>query len=58
MADEYELQRSFLTRIEKGQNEPKLIPLLKLAEALGFSPSLLFLKLEERLPDGFSLIDK
>ncbi len=58
LADEYELQRSLLSRIEKGQNEPKLISLLKIGEALGLSPSKLFLKLEEQLPKGFSLIDK
>ena len=44
--------------MENGINEPKLVSILTIWEALEIKPSDLFLELEKRLPKGFSLIDK
>lgn len=57
-ADEYDIQKSLLSRIENGVNEPKLISLWTISEALGLSISQLLKKVEDGLPEGFSLIEK
>jgi len=58
LADEYDIQKSMLSRIENGVNEPKLVSLMTICEALDIKMSELFAKLEERMPEDFSLIDK
>jgi len=58
LADEYDIQKSMLSRIENGLNEPKLVSLMTICEALEIKMSELFAKLEERIPKDFSLIDK
>ena len=58
LADEYYLQKSMLSRLEHGLNEPKLASILSIYEALDIKPSELFKELEKRLPKDFSLIDK
>ncbi len=58
LAYEYDIQKSMLSRMENGINEPKLVSILTICEALEIKPSDLFLELEKRLPKGFSLIDK
>lgn len=57
-ADEFDIQKSLLSRIENGINEPKLISLWTISEALGLSISQLLKKVENELPEEFSLIEK
>ena len=57
LADEFALQHSMISRLEKGLNEPKFISLWSLAEALGMKLSDLIKLVEDRLPAGFSLLD-
>jgi len=54
----YDLNPSNLSRIENGQIEPKVTTLWKIAEALDIPLSELIRNLENKLGDGFSLIDK
>lgn len=58
LADEFAFQRSLLSRLENGVNEPKLISIWTVSEALGLKPSELIKMVENELPDNFSLIDK
>ena len=57
-ADEFDIQKSLLSRIENGVNEPKLISLWTISEALGIRISQLLKKVEKELPKDFSLIEK
>ena len=57
-ADEFDIQKSLLSRIENGVNEPKLISLWTISEALGIPISQLLKKVEKELPKDFSLIEK
>ena len=54
---EYGLQKSFLSRIENAQNEPKLFNIWKISEALGLKPSEFFMLIEKKLPKNFNLTD-
>ena len=54
---EYGLQKSLLSRIENGKNEPKLFSLWETAEALDLKPSELFTLIQKELPDGFNLTE-
>lgn len=58
LADEYDIQKSLLSRLENGVNEPKLISIWTISEALNISVSELIRMVEEELPEEFSLIDK
>ncbi len=58
IADEYDIQRSLFSRVESSKNEPMLISLWVISEALGMKLSDLIKKVESRLPKGFSLIEK
>lgn len=58
LADEYDIQKSMISRIESGVNEPKLISLMSICEALGIKISDLLKKLENKLPKEFFLIEK
>lgn len=58
LADECAFQRSLLSRLENGLNEPKLVSLWTIAEALNLKPSELIEKVEDRLPRDFSLIEE
>ena len=58
LADEFDIQKSMLSRIESATNEVKIISLLTISEALGIKLSELFLKVEKEIPKDFSLIDK
>ncbi len=58
LADEYDIPRSLLSRIESGKNEPMLISLWTICEALDIKPSELFKNIEEQLPDNFSITEK
>ncbi|MCM1338511.1 MAG: helix-turn-helix domain-containing protein [Muribaculaceae bacterium] len=57
MCDEYEIQRSLLSRIESGKNEPMLISLWTISEALGIKLSILIKMIEDKLPNGFTLLE-
>jgi len=51
------LQKSLISRLENGQNKPKLSSLWKLAEALGLKPSDLIKAVEKELPERFKLLE-
>lgn len=57
LADEFDIPKSMISRIENGVNEPKLISLLSICEALNIKLSYLMLELEKKLPKDFTLID-
>ncbi len=58
LADEYELQKSLISRLENCKSEPKLFNFWKLINALGYNPSEFFILLEKELPKNFTLIDE
>ena len=58
LADEFAFQRSLLSRLENGVNEPKLVSIWTVSEALGLKPHELIKLVEDELPVSFSLIDK
>ena len=57
-ADEFDIQKSMISRIENAVNEPKIISLFSIAEALNIKLSDLIKIVEDRLPKNFSLIEK
>ena len=57
LAYEYDLQTSLLSRLENCNNEPKLISIWSVCEALNIKPSELLSKIETKLPKNFSLIE-
>ena len=58
LADEYDFQKSMLSRIESATNEAKIISLYTISEALGIKLSELITKVENTLPKDFTLIEK
>ncbi len=58
LADEYDIQKSLLSRLENGINEPKLISIWTISEALNMPISELIKLVENELPENFSLTDK
>lgn len=58
LAYEFDIQKSLISRLENGINEPKLISIWTLSEALNIKPSELLKRVEDNLPDEFSLIEK
>ena len=54
-AYENDIPKSTLTRIERGENEPQIITLKKIAEAFGWSMSELFENIEKELPKNFKI---
>ncbi len=58
LADEYDIQKSLLSRLENGINEPKLISIWTISEALNMPVSELIKLVENELPENFSLTDK
>ena len=58
LADEFDIPKSMLSRIENGINEPKLISLFSIYEALNIKLPNVIKSLEEELPKNFSLIEK
>ena len=58
LADEFEIQKSLISRLENGVNEPKLISLWTLCEALDIKLSELMKMVEDELPPGFTLVDR
>ncbi len=57
LADEYDIHKSLISRLENAKNEPKIMSLLTVCEALELKPSEFFKKLEEKLPEDFTLMD-
>ncbi len=57
LADEFDIQKSLISRLENGINEPKLISLWTVCEALNIKPSELLKRVEQNLPSEFSLIE-
>ncbi len=58
LADEFDIQQSLLSRLENAKNEPKLISIITVCEALNLKTSEFFSILENRLPKDFSIIEK
>jgi len=58
LADEYDIHKSLLSRLENAKNEPKIMSILTICEALNMKPSEFFKRVEEKLPEGFTLIDE
>ena len=56
LADEYDISRATLSKLENGIHHCKFI--WQLSEALGIKCSELVKRLEEKLGDDFSLIDE
>lgn len=56
-AYEFDIQMSLISRLENGVNEPKLVSIWTVCEALGIKPSELMKRVEKRLPKDFTLID-
>ena len=57
LAYEYDIQMSLISRLENGVNEPKIISLWTICEALGIPLSELIRRVEKELPEDFALID-
>lgn len=58
LADEFDIPKSMLSRLENGINEPKLISLISVCEALNIKLSSLIKKLEDECLDNFCLYKK
>ena len=58
LADEFDIPKSMLSRLETGINEPKLISLISVCEALNIKLSSLIKKLEDECLDSFCLYEK
>lgn len=58
LADEFDIPKSMLSRLENGVNEPKIISLISICEALDIKLSDLIKKLENELSNDFFLMDK
>lgn len=57
LAYEYDIQKSLISRLENGKNEPKIVSLFMISEALGLDISDFFKLVCEKLPDDFSILD-
>lgn len=57
LADEFEIQKSLISRLENANNEPKIGSLWMVAEALGINASEFFKLVEQKLPKGFKILD-
>lgn len=58
LADEFDFPRSLLSRLENGINEPKLVSVWTISEALQMKTSKLIELVENELPDNFSFVEK
>ena len=58
LADEFDIPKCMLSRLENGINEPKLISLISVCEALNIKLSSLIKKLEDECLDNFCLYEK
>lgn len=58
IANEYEMYKGSLSKIEKGDSNPKFLTLWKLSEALGIKLSYLIKILEDEIGEDFTLMDE
>lgn len=58
LAYEYDIQKSLISRLENCANEPKIISLWTICEALGIPLSELIRRVEKEIPKGFTLIEQ
>lgn len=58
LAYENDLQKSMISRLESGKNEPKLFSLWCLLEALGMKMSDFMKLIEEELPEDWRLLEE
>lgn len=58
LADKSNIQKSLINRLENGSNEPKIISLWSVCDALDIKISDLIKKVEQKLSANFSLIEK
>ena len=54
-AYENDIPQATLSRVERGDNEPQLITLKKIAEGFGWKMSELFSYIEETMPEDFKI---
>lgn len=57
-AYENDLQKSLVSRLENGKNEPAFLSIWRVAEALGIKPSALVKKIEKKLPQDWTILDE
>lgn len=57
LSAEYGISTSLLNHIERGIKDPQLTTIFKLSESLGVRPNEFIKKVEDNLPDGFSMIE-
>lgn len=57
LADEFDIEKSLISRLENGVNEPKIVSLWSICDALGITMDYLFKQVREKLPADFSLIE-
>lgn len=57
LAYEYDIPKSLISRLENSKNEPKILSLWAISEALELKLSDLIRKLENKLPENYSLLD-
>ncbi len=57
-AYENDLQKSLISRLENGKNEPAFLSMWRVAEALGIKPSELIKKIEEKLPENWTILEE
>ncbi|MDD3419425.1 MAG: helix-turn-helix domain-containing protein [Candidatus Gastranaerophilales bacterium] len=55
---ENDISTSILNTLEKGNKDPQLTTVFKIAEAFNIKPSELVALIEKELPEGFFLIEK
>lgn len=58
LSNEYDYPKSLLSRVENGVNEAKLISIWTISESLGIKISDLLKRVEEKLPEDFTLMDE
>ncbi len=58
LAYEYDIQKSLLSRLENGKNDPRLSSVWSVCDALELDISELFARIKTKLPENFSLIEK
>lgn len=57
LADEFDIQKSLISRLENGKNEPKLVSLWTVCNALDITIYELLERVCKKLPSDFTLID-
>jgi len=57
-AYENDLQKSLISRLENGKNEPAFLSIWRIAEALEIKPSKFVKKIEEKLPVNWTIWDE